>query len=69
MNEDEFKVIEERNSKLVLENRKLKDEINKLRQEKQQLYNSLLHQRIDIDEHFDKIGRTYYADDFYEEGD
>ena len=67
--DDEFKIIEEKNSKLILENRKLKNEIDKLRKEKQQLYNSLLHLRIDIDEHFDKIGKTYFADDFYEEED
>ena len=66
---DEYKIIEERNSKLVLENRKLKNEVDKLREEKYNLYHSLLHLRIDIDEHFDKIGKTYFADDFYEKED
>ena len=66
---DEYKIIEERNSKLVLENRKLKGEVDKLRKEKYNLYHSLLHLRIDMDNHFDKIGKTYFADDFYEEED
>lgn len=35
---DEYKIIEERNSKLVLENRKLKNEVDKLREEKYNLY-------------------------------
>jgi len=65
--DDEYKIIEERNSKLVLENRKLKGEVDKLRKEKHNLYHSLLHLRIDIDEHFDKIGKTYFADEFYED--
>ena len=66
---DEYKIIEERNSKLVLENRKLKNEVDKLREEKHNLYTTLLKMKNDMDNHFDKIGKTYFADDFYEEED
>lgn len=64
---DEFKVIEERNTKLILENRKLKSEVDRLRKEKQLMYTDLLRLRITTDEHFDNIGKDYFADDFYEE--
>lgn len=65
--DDEYKIIEERNSKLVLENRKLKGEVDKLREEKHNLYTTLLKMKNDMDNHFDKIGKTYFADDFYED--
>lgn len=64
---DEFKVIEERNTKLILENRKLKSEVDRLRIEKRLMYTDLLRLRINIDEHFDHIAKTFFADDFYEE--
>jgi len=64
---DEFKVIEERNTKLILENRKLCNEVDRLREEKQLMYTDLLRLRITIDEHFDHIAKTFFADDFYED--
>ena len=67
MIDDEFKVIEERNTKLVLENRKLKSEVDKLREEKQFIYTDLLRMKTVIDEHFDNIAKDYFADYFYEE--
>jgi len=64
---DEFKVIEERNTKLILENRKLCNEVDKLREEKQLMYTDLLRMKNTIDEFFDAIARDYFSDDFYEE--
>lgn len=64
---DEFKVIEERNTKLILENQKLKSEVDKLRKEKHLMFKDLLKMKNDIENHFDKIGKTYFNDDFYEE--
>ena len=64
---DEFKVLESRNAKLVIENRKLCNEVDRLREEKQLMYTDLLRLRITTDEHFDHIGKTFFADDFYEE--
>ncbi len=64
---NEFKVIEERNNKLVLENRKMKEEINRLRLEKQLMFKDLLKMKNDIENHFDYIGKTYFSDNFYEE--
>jgi len=64
---NEFKVIEERNSKLVLENRKMIEEINRLRLEKQLMFKDLLKMKKDIENHFDHIGKTYFSDGFYEE--
>ena len=64
---DEFKVIEERNTKLILENRKLKSEVDRLREEKKLMYTDLLRLRITTDEHFDHIAKTFFADDFYED--
>ena len=64
---DEFKVIEERNTKLILENRRLNSEVDKLREEKQLMYTDLLRMKNTIDEFFDAIARDYFSDDFYEE--
>jgi len=64
---DEFKVIEERNTKLILENRKLCNEVDRLREEKKLMYTDLLRLRITTDEHFDHIAKTFFADDFYED--
>jgi hypothetical protein len=63
---DEYKIIEERNVNLILENRKLNEEIHKLRVKNHNLYHSLVNMKNDMDNHFDKIGKTYFADDFYE---
>ena len=67
MNEDEFIVVEARNSRLTLENRKLRDEINILRGEKESMYRELLCMKNEILNHYDNIGKAYFADDFYEE--
>ena len=67
MIDDEFKALESRNAKLVLENRKLKSEVDRLREEKKLMYTDLLRMKTTIDEHFDHIGKTFFADDFYEE--
>ena len=64
---DEFKELESRNAKLVLENRKLKSEMDRLREEKKLMYTDLLRLRITTDEHFDHIAKTFFADDFYED--
>ena len=64
---NEFKALESRNAKLVLENRKLKSEVDRLREEKQLLYRHLADLKNGIEERFDYIGKTYFADDFYEE--
>lgn len=65
--DEEFTIIESRNAKLVLENRKLKSEVDKLREEKQLMYTDLLRMKNTIDEFFDAIARDYFSDDFYEE--
>ena len=67
MTDEEFTIIESRNAKLILENRRLNSEVDKLREEKQLMYTDLLRLRITIDEHFDHIAKTFFADDFYEE--
>ena len=67
MTDEEFTIIESRNAKLVIENRKLCNEVDKLREEKQLMYTDLLRLRITIDEHFDHIAKTFFADDFYED--
>ena len=67
MTDEEFTIIESRNAKLVIENRKLNSEVDKLREEKQLMYTDLLRLRITIDEHFDHIAKTFFADDFYED--
>ena len=67
MTDDEFKVIEERNTKLVLENRHLRNEVDMLRKEKQLLYNHFIRLKDGIEYQFDLIGKTYFADDFYED--
>jgi hypothetical protein len=41
--------------------------VDKLREEKQLMYTDLLRLRITIDEHFDHIAKTFFADDFYED--
>jgi predicted RNase H-like nuclease (RuvC/YqgF family) len=64
---NEFKALESRNAKLILENRKLKGEVDRLREEKQLMYKHLLRMKNEMNEHFDKIGKVYFADDFYEE--
>ena len=65
--DEEFTIIESRNAKLVLENRKLCNEVDRLRIEKRLMYTDLLRLRITTDEHFDHIAKTFFADDFYEE--
>lgn len=65
--DEEFKLLESRNAKLILENRKLCNEVDRLREEKQLMYTDLLRLRITTDEHFDHIAKTFFADDFYEE--
>jgi len=67
MTDEEFTIIESRNAKLILENRRLNSEVDKLREEKQLMYTDLLRLRITIDEHFDHIAKTFFADDFYED--
>lgn len=67
IDDDVFKALESRNAKLVIENRKLKSEVDRLREEKQLMYTDLLRLRITIDEHFDHIAKTFFADDFYED--
>ena len=67
IDDDVFKALESRNAKLILENRKLKGEIDKLREEKQLMYTDLLRMKNTIDEFFDAIARDYFSDDFYEE--
>lgn len=64
---NEFKALESRNAKLILENRKLKSEVDRLQEEKKLLYRHLLDLKNGIEERFDYIGKTYFADDFYEE--
>lgn len=64
---DKFTIIESRNAKLILENRKLKSEVDRLREEKQLMYKHLLRMKNEMNEHFDKLGKVYFADDFYEE--
>lgn len=63
----EFLSIESRNSKLVIENKQLRDEITKLKHEKKLLYTSLLKMKVDIDNHFDALGKVYFTDEFYED--
>jgi len=67
MTDEEFTIIESRNAKLVLENKKLKGEVDKLREEKQLMYRHLVDLKNGIEERFDYIGKNYFADDFYEE--
>ena len=67
MTDEEFTIIESRNAKLVIENRKLCNEVDRLREEKQLMYTDLLRLRITTDEHFDHIAKTFFADDFYED--
>ena len=67
IDDDVFKALESRNAKLILENRRLNSEVDKLREEKQLMYTDLLRLRITTDEHFDHIAKTFFADDFYEE--
>ena len=67
MNEDEFIVVEARNSRLTLENKKLRDEINILRGEKESMYREFLCMKNEILNHFDKIGKAYFSDKIYEE--
>ena len=67
MNEDEFIVVEARNSRLTLENKKLRDEINILRGEKESMYRELLCMKNEILNHYDNIGKAYFSDKFYEE--
>jgi len=64
---DEFKTLESCNAKLILENRKLISEVDRLREEKKLLYRHLVDLKNGIEERFDYIGKTYFADDFYEE--
>lgn len=64
---DDFKVIEERNAKLVLENKKLKGEMDRLRHEKYLMYKDLVKMKNNIEDYFNYIGKNYFADDFYEE--
>ena len=67
MTDEEFTIIESRNAKLVIENRKLCNEVDRLREEKKLMYTDFLRMKTIIDEHFDNIGKDYFADDFYEE--
>ena len=67
MIDDEFKTLESRNAKLILENRKLISEVDRLREEKKLLYRHLVDLKNGIEERFDYIGKKYFADDFYEE--
>jgi len=67
MTDEEFTIIESRNAKLVIENRKLCNEVDRLREEKKLMYTDLLRLRITTDEHFDHIAKTFFADDFYED--
>ena len=67
MNEDEFIVVEARNSRLTLENKKLRDEINILRGEKESMYRELLCMKNEILNRYDNIGKAYFSDKFYEE--
>ena len=67
MTDEEFTIIESRNAKLILENRRLNSEVDRLREEKKLMYIDLLRLRITTDEHFDHIAKTFFADDFYEE--
>ena len=64
---DEFKTLESCNAKLILENRKLISEVDRLREEKKLLYRHLVDLKNGIEERFDYIGKKYFADDFYEE--
>ena len=41
--------------------------VDKLREEKKLMYTDFLRMKTIIDEHFDNIGKDYFADDFYEE--
>ncbi len=67
IDDDVFKALESRNAKLILENRRLNSEVDKLREEKQLMYTDLLRMKNTIDEFFDAIARDYFSDDFYEE--
>ena len=67
MTDEEFTIIESRNAKLVIENRKLCNEVDRLREEKQLMYTDLLRMKTIIAEFFDAIAKTFFADDFYED--
>lgn len=65
--EPEFLTIEARNSKLVLENKRLRDEVNVLRGEKESMYRELIIMKNAIIDHYDHIGKVYFSDKFYED--
>jgi hypothetical protein len=48
MTDEEFTIIESRNAKLILENRRLNSEVDKLREEKQLMYTDLLRMKTPL---------------------
>ena len=64
---DEFVTLKARNAQLVLENRRLQNEVDTLQKEKQLLYKHLLSLKANQDSMFDRIGKTFFSDQFYEE--
>ena len=63
----EIEEIEKRNSKLVLENRRLQNDVYYLQNEKQTIYNKLLKMKHFMEDAYDEIGRDHFSDKFYEE--